>query len=649
MNNSKKGSPTKRILVVEDENLIAMEIQDRLKSLGYNVPAITHSGEEAVELVSKIKPDLVLMDVMLDGFMDGIEAAKQIHIEHDIPIIFITAYSDDETLERAKLSEPYGYVLKPLEERELYTTIEIAFYKHSMEKRLKDNEQWLTTTLKSIGDAVITTDMQGSITFMNSVAESLTEWNLKDVEGQSSEKVFNIVIGNKKSLQDNPIKTVMNKDKSIEYSDGCILITKRKKEIPISYNAAPIRDDRGNLKGVVLVFRDMTERLGLEEQLRQSQKLEAIGQLAGGVAHDFNNIMTSIQLGIDLSLMDIKPGTPNADELKKNMKDIQHSASHAAKLAQQLLMFSRKHPMNPKLIDLNTLVKQSSSLLERLMGEDVQMKSVLTPDLWSTHADEGTIEQVIMNLIINAKDAMPSGGTLTLETDNCKVTESMCKNIKGAQPGKYICLTFKDTGAGIKEEIIEHIFEPFFSTKGPGKGTGLGLSVVYGIIKQHKGWIHVESAVNQGTTFKIYLPAQGNKPSTNNINKIKNSHTTDKGKKILVVEDEKQVREFFDKALTKVGYSVFAAEDSKQALEIFNREKGNIHLIFSDVVLPGINGVELVEKLRELKPELRILLCSGYTDDKSRWEEIEAKGYHFLDKSFTIKTLANKIQEVMDN
>lgn len=649
MKNSKNGVPAKKILVVEDENLIAMEIQDRLNTLGYNVPAVTNSGEEAIALVSKLKPDMVLMDIQLDGFIGGIEAAEEIHNQYDIPIIFLTAFSDDETLEKAKLSEPYGYILKPLEERNLYTTIEIAFYKHRMGKRLRDKEQWLTTTLKSIADAVITTNLQGSITFMNTIAESLTECKLGDARGQDFEKVFNIVSENKKSVQENPVKTVLNQDKSIELSQSCILITNTKREIHIEYNAAPIRDDRTNLMGVVLVFRDVTKRLRLEERLRQSQKLEAIGTLAAGVAHDFNNIMTSIQLGIDLSLMKINTNDHVDAELQQNIKDIQKSVTSAANLAKQLLMFSRKHPINPKLISINTLIKKSSPILERLVGEDIQMKTTLKPDLWSTFADQQTIERVITNLIVNARDAMSSRGIITITTENCEIDKAMCKNIKEALPGKYICITIQDTGKGMKKEIIDHIFEPFFSTKGPDQGAGLGLSVVHGIIKQHKGLIQVESILDQGTTFKIYLPAQQNKPVKNDDPSTEKLFVAGRGEKILVVEDEKSVREFLNKALIKAGYSVFVAENSEKAIKIFNREKGDLHLILSDVVLPGINGVKLVDKLLELKPDLRVLLCSGYTDDKVNWNDIKAKGYHFLDKSFTLNTLTYKIKQILNN
>jgi two-component system cell cycle sensor histidine kinase/response regulator CckA len=649
MHEKKEGMPSKKILVVEDENLIAMEIQDRLKALGYSVPAITNSGEEAIKLVPQINPDLILMDIMLDGLLDGIETAKSIYNQYDIPIVFLTAYSDDETLERAKRSSPYGYLIKPLEEREIYTTIEIALYKHTIEKRLKERERWLSTTLKSIGDAVMTTDEHGIITFMNQTAEALTGWKLEEAKGSNSKDIFTCRHENQHKALENPIKTVLEKRSAIELSNSSYFISKKKRAIPIHYNASPILDDHGILKGVVLVFRDVTERKELEEQLRQSQKLEAIGTLAGGVAHDFNNIMTSIQLGIDLSLMDMDPDNPAFSEIKKNMQDIHHSAAQAADLARQLLMFSRKHPMNPKLISINTLIQQSISMFNRLIGEDIKIDTVLEPNLWNALADQGTIEQVILNLVVNARDAMPSGGVLTITTENSHVNEEASKTIINAQPGKYVCFSVEDTGSGMDEETIDHIFEPFFSTKGPDKGTGLGLSVVYGIVKQHQGWIHVESALGEGTKFEVYLPAV-QKVSAKKVNqKITKIQKADSGQKILVVEDEEKVRDFLLKALTRIGYSVLIAKDSEEACEIFKREEGNVHLILSDVVLPGINGVELVEQLIALKPNLRVLLCSGYTDDKCQWDKIVSKGYHFLDKPFTIDNLAKKVQEVMNN
>ncbi len=649
MNENGKVTPPRKILVVEDENLIAMEIQDRLKKLGYDAPVTTPSGEEGIKFATQIKPDLVLMDINLNGSMDGITAAKQIRQHLDIPVVFLTAYSDTETLESAKLSEPYGFIIKPLKEGDLNSTVEMALYKHAMEKRLKAKERWFATTLKSVGDGIITTNLQGSITFMNTLAESLTGWKWSAVQGQDSRKIFNIVNKDDKTAQEHPITTVLKQMKPIEPSDNSILLSRENGKIPIDYNAAPIRDEQDKLRGVVLAFRDISDRLDLETRLRQSQKLEAIGILARRVANDFNNHMTSIQLGIDLSLMEIDPDDPAFNEIQKHMKEIHHSATHAADLAQQLLMFSRKHPMNPTSISINELVKQSLVTLQELTSENIQINMALESHLWNTLADQVTLERVILNLVANGRDAMPSGGLLSISTENMDITEEMCKNIEDAQPGKYVCLSIQDTGGGMPEETLEHIFEPFFSTKAPDNGTGLGLSVVYGIIKQHKGWVNVESILGHGTTLKVYLPAHAESSEKIDIMETKDIRTAGKGENILVVEDEKGVREFLSKTLTHVGYSVFVAEDSKQALEIFKREKGNIQMVLSDVVLPGINGVELVEKLLVQKPDLQVVLCSGDTDDKCLWSEIEAKGYHFLDKPFNIAMLANKVHEAMNH
>jgi two-component system cell cycle sensor histidine kinase/response regulator CckA len=244
---------------------------------------------------------------------------------------------------------------------------------------------------------------------------------------------------------------------------------------------------------------------------------------------------------------------------------------------------------------------------------------------------------------------MPSGGLISINTENIEVTEEMCKNIESAQPGKFICLSIQDTGRGMLEETIEHIFDPFFSTKDPDNGKGLGMSVVYGIIKQHKGWVNVESIPGHGTTFKVYLHALPVELEKIDITEIKDIRTAGKGETILVVEDEEGVREFLNKTLSHVGYSVFVAEDSKQGFEIFKREKGDIQLVLSDVILPGINGVELVEKLLKQKPDLRVLLCSGDSDNKCLWSEIEEKGYYFLDKPFNIAMLVNKVHEAINN
>ena len=286
-------------------------------------------------------------------------------------------------------------------------------------------------------------------------------------------------------------------------------------------------------------------------------------------------------------------------------------------------------------------------MLHRLIGEDIGISTSLHPHLRTISADRVTIEQVIMNLAINARDAMPRGGKLSIRTENVKIDEEYCQSVPEARPGDFVRFSITDTGEGMNAETVQRIFEPFFSTKGAGKGTGLGLSVVYGIVQQHGGWINVYSEPGHGTTFKVYFPAQKEKEEVVLKEKIPVTDLQGKNERILLVEDEKNVREFVSKALAQCGYTLFVAEHSQQALDLFNRENGRFDLIFSDVVLPDKNGIELAETLRSMKKDIRILLSSGYTDHKSQWPLIQEKGYRFLQKPYTLTELLTVLRDVL--
>ncbi len=633
-----------KILVAEDEILIALEIKNRLEKMGYDVPALVSTKKEIIDSVSDLRPDLVLMDIMLNGHMDGIDAAEEIRARFDVPVVYLTAYSDESTLQKAKITEPYGFILKPLDERELYNTVEIAIYKHKMEQRVKENEQRFYTTLKSIGDAVITTDRESKITFMNSVAEELTGWKQNEALGKSVETIFNIINSKTGLFTESPVAKVLQKGYVFDLADNSILISKEGREIFIDDSAAPIKDEKNHIRGVVLVFRDITEKIKLEEHVRQSQKMEAVGVLAGGVAHDFNNIMTVIQVSADLAMV----GIEKSDPIFQSLMDIQESAERASDLTRQLLFFSRKQPMEFKLINVNQTIDELLHMLKRLIDDNIIITALLEPTLCPIRADQRTIEQVIINIIINAKDAMPEGGEVILKTKNVILSSQDCKSMSEARPGEYVCISIIDSGFGMDKETISHIFEPFFSTKKPEKGTGLGLSVVYGIVKHHNGWIDVKSEPNRGTEFHIYLPTIHEELSEKTIEKDSLSSLQGNGERILFVEDEDNILEYVNQALTKCGYRIFTAANSKEALDVFKKEEGNFHLIFCDVVLPDDNGVNLIHKLLTFKPNLHILLSSGYTDSQSQRSVIEEAGFSFLQKPYTLNSLLHIIRNTLE-
>ena len=382
------------------------------------------------------------------------------------------------------------------------------------------------------------------------------------------------------------------------------------------------------------------EKEKMQAQLLQAHKMEAIGQLAGGVAHDFNNILTVIQGYSDLLMMKID----DSDPAYHYIRQVHSSAIRAATLTRQLLAFSRKQPMEFIPLNINSTIKDLLKMLTRLIGEDIAIHTELGPDLRTIQADAGNIEQVIMNLAVNSRDAMPEGGKLTIKTENVTIDQDYCDVVPEAQPGRFICISIADTGAGMDKELISHIFEPFFTTKGPGRGTGLGLSVVYGIIKQHKGWINVYSEPGIGTTFKIYLPDSPGRPEEKSEETISLQDLQNGGERILVVEDEEGVRELAGKGLCENGYVVFSATNAQEAIDIFEKEKGNMDLIFSDMVLPDKSGIQLVEKILEANPGVRALITSGYADDKSQWATIREKGFKFLQKPYTISDLLQAVR-----
>jgi signal transduction histidine kinase/ActR/RegA family two-component response regulator len=409
-------------------------------------------------------------------------------------------------------------------------------------------------------------------------------------------------------------------------------------------------DDTGKPIGIASTERDITERKRveqemrtLEDQLRQSQKMEAIGSLAGGIAHDFNNLLTIIKGYSQLSLMELKEGTP----LRGKVEEIQKAADRATALTRQLLAFSRRQVLEVKVVDLNTILRGLDKMLHRMIREDVELVTHLTEDLGSVKVDSGQIEQVVMNLTINARDAMPSGGKLNIETANVELDEHYTRNHVAVKPGSYVMLAVSDTGVGMTLEVRDRVFEPFFTTKEKGKGTGLGLSTVYGIVKQSGGNIWVYSEPGKGTTFKIYLP-RVDEPLEEAGEKVVQKEIAGRGETILLAEDEEKVRQLTGQILTQNGYTVLEASHGDEASHICEQHKGPIHLMVMDVVMPGINGRELAKSLEPHHPEMKVLYMSGYTDNAIVHHGILEKGLSFLQKPFSTDGLLRKVREVLD-
>jgi two-component system, cell cycle sensor histidine kinase and response regulator CckA len=373
--------------------------------------------------------------------------------------------------------------------------------------------------------------------------------------------------------------------------------------------------------------------------------MQAIGTLAGGVAHDFNNILTAILGNLELAMLKSDPSTSNW----KNLLNIKQVAERAVDLIGQLLLFSRKQPMEFAPIDLNRIVRGLGKMLQRVIGEDVTIQMELDSQLKPVYGSTINMEQVVLNLAVNARDAMPRGGTIVISTGNVTYDRNGSMGMPQTQSGEAVCLTVTDSGGGMDKSVLPHIFEPFYSTKEEGKGTGLGLAVVYGIIQEHQGWIQVESEKGRGSSFRVYLPVYIGLPEKLRRLETAVAHHQGRGERILLVEDQEEVRQIAGAALSTNGYQVVLAEDAKEARRIFREQQGNFALVFSDVVLPDQSGVELAMELKTEKPALKILLSSGYTDDKSQLGVIRKQGLPFLAKPYGISTLLEKVSGILGN
>jgi PAS domain S-box-containing protein len=407
--------------------------------------------------------------------------------------------------------------------------------------------------------------------------------------------------------------------------------------------AFPINDSSGAVTRIVGVAEDITELKQTEQQLLQAQKMEAVGRLAGGVAHDFNNILTAIFGYTDF----LDETLPEEGQQHEDLLEIRKAGERAASLTRQLLAFSRQQVLEPVVLKINDLVGNVEKMLRRVIGEDVTLRTVLATDVGNVKADPGQIEQVLMNLAVNARDAMPTGGQLLLETQNVELTPEYAALHQSVVPGAYVMLAVSDTGIGMSPETIARIFEPFFTTKERGKGTGLGLSTVYGIVKQSGGYVWVYSEVGKGTTFKIYFPRVDAPPEqAGDRRETKDLTGTET---VLVAEDDEIIRPLSKEVLSKLGYTVLVAGNSEEALRVAGAHTGPIHLLVADVVMPGGSGRELARRLAETRPATKVVYVSGYTNDAIFQHGVLEPGLNFLQKPFAPAALARKVREVLDS
>jgi len=504
------------------------------------------------------------------------------------------------------------------------------------EHALRESELALQAAFTASPLAIQTLDVEGKVRMWNPAAEAMFGWRADEVIGESdptspgdlAEEHYALFAAEVEGHEVSGLETQRIR------KDGAV--------IDVVVSSAPLRDALGEIRGVLSVISDVTERKRLEQQLLHAQKMDAVGRLAGGVAHDFNNLLTAIHAYSDLLLTSLDERDPRAAEVE----EIRQAAQRGAGLTRQLLSFSRKQVVQPQVVTTDSVVSSLASLMRRLIGEDIELVLRTSSEDACVKVDPGQLEQAVVNLVVNARDAMPNGGCVTLETECVDVQAPLIHKHGFVRPGAWVVISVADTGCGITADVMSHLFEPFFTTKAPGKGTGLGLSTVYGIVKQSGGHVLVESTPSKGSVFRIFLP-RAQDLSSDASSSCRQAPPPGGAETLLLVEDEASVRMPLRRILESAGYCVLCANDGVDALRVAAGHDGRIDLLVTDVIMPQMGGRELVERLTSTRPGISALYISGYTGDASR--DRSALGPHpYLQKPFTTAGILSKVREVLD-
>lgn len=597
--------------------------------------------KEAAEHLRSTTHDIVLSDLRSDAEM-ALQLSKEIEAKGaSVPVIFLGEHlSGTASDKKGNGRLTHSPQIKGREALWISHLVQQAIEEHSKKRQCEQIETSLCKLQGAVeysSELVAITDSSGIIEYVNPAFETVT--------GYSSGEVIGRTLRILKSGEEKPevYREMWETILAGGMFRGTVVNRKKNGETFVAEKTiAPIRRKNGQITHFVSYDRDITEQRELLNQLQQARKMDAIGRLAGGIAHDFNNLLLIVSAYAELMLDAVPSGSP----LRNNVQQILTAARRAANLTRQLLAFSRKQMQVLELLDLNMVIKEINRMLPRLIGEDIDIQVVAGSDLGKVKADPGQVEQIVMNLAANARDAMPHGGKITIETMNTQLDGSYVHRHSMVPPGDYVLLSITDTGTGISPEHLPHIFEPFYTTKEEGKGTGLGLATVYGIVKQNAGFIWVYSEVGMGTVFKVYLPRAEEGPSRRPI--LDSPEVPTEGSEtIMLVEDEPQVRQSASEFLRLKGYRVLEAENGERALKVSRNYTGKIDLVITDVVMPRVGGTQLAQEIKITRPDMKVLFVSGYAENTVlRHGTIDLVG-HFLPKPFTLKALALKVREVL--
>jgi PAS domain S-box-containing protein len=625
-----------RVLLVEDnagDARLIVELLREVQAVDFELERSDRLGP-ALDRVKHAAADVLLLDLGLPDSqgLDTLRAAQRARPEE--PIVIISGLDDETLALEAVRGGAQDYLVKGRIEGQLLARV----IHYAIER--KRAEARLSAIVRAALDAHVTMDAAGIITGWNPQAEVVFGWLATEVLGRPLAEV--IIPPALREAHWRGLRRVVETGQSAMLNQRLELTAIRKngREFPVELAVTPIR--LADAWSFSAFLRDITERKQLEQQLIQSQKMEAVGRLAGGVAHDMNNVLTAIFGYADLVAEDLPEDAPWRSEID----EIRKAAQRASALTRQLLAFSRQQVLQPIVLSVNDLAEDVEMMLRRLIREDIELRLVLARDAGNVRADAGQLQQVLLNLVVNARDAMPTGGKLLIETTNADLTEEYTALHQPVVPGPYVMVSVSDTGVGMDVETKARIFEPFFTTKEIGRGTGLGLSTVYGIVKQSGGYIWAYSEPGRGTTFKVYLP-RVDAPATAPAPQ-REGGTLAGSETILLAEDDAMLRPLAKGLFEKLGYTVLEAGNAEEALAMARQHRGGIDLLVSDVVMPGASGRELARQLTESRPETRVLYVSGYTDDAIVRHGMLEPGLNFLQKPFTPAGLARKVRDVLD-
>lgn len=638
------------VLVVEDERIVAKDLQQTLVEMGYDAFAIASSADEAIARASEKCPDVALMDIRIKGVRDGIETAEILKSRFGIPVIYLTAYADEATIERAKKTEPHGYLLKPVKPAELRSAIEISVYRHAMEKHLREQERWYSTTMRSIADAIVTVDLAGKVTYLNPAAETLIGTKSEEAIGKPAAEILQFQDMRPTFSDTTPLAAALRMRQTVEFEEAQLLNLSTGARRTVADRTAPVLDD-DLLLGAVMVFRDITDQKRLQKQLELADRLSSLGTLAAGTAHELNNPLAVVMAGagvlaedLEQHRVDLVAGASfqmmerQLGDMAATLRDVQAATSRMARIVADLRTFSRPAEQSSRVIDLAHCVERAI----RATSHDIHLRARLRIQFDVSpppvYADETRLEQVLVNLLVNAAQAIAPGSA-----DRNEITVST-----GADQDGHAVIEVRDTGAGIPPDALKRIFEPFFTTKEVGRGTGLGLSICHGIVTAMGGRIEVESEVGKGAAFRILLPPAPVDETGAGAVPDKPQATQLLRGRILVVDDEEMMVRTFERALKRQNHDVASAPGVREALALIERGE-RFDLILSDLMMPTMTGIEFYERLLDRNPELarRMIFITGGAITAQADAFLQSVTNRQIQKPFRMTLLGETVQQAL--